>query len=121
MIALYRQITGAGFRQAVEDLNSQYGLGLPLNGADPEAERRARENAEKRRRERAEKEERDKRLLHALWDASDAVAACDRVKRSEAPQRPDGAWSDRFCAALKYREELREDRDRLFDELYGKF
>ena len=118
VIALYREVSGAGFRQAVEDLNSQYGLGLPLTEASEDALRKAREQAERRRRERAEKEARDRELLETLWDVSDAVQILESCKEKFAPKTPDEPWRQRFVVALRYLTQLTEFRDYLYDKLY---
>ena len=118
VIALYREVSGAGFRQAVEDLNSQYGLGLPLTEANEDAQRKAREQAERRRRERAEKEARDRRLLETLWDVADAVQILEQYKEELSPKTPDEPWRQRFVVALRYLPQLTELRDRLYDEVY---
>lgn len=118
VIALYREITGAGFRKAVEDLNGQYGLGLPLDNADQEAVRRAKELAEKRKQERIEKEQRDRKLLEDLWEVADAVQMLEEYKKSLAPKTPDEPWRQRFIVALRYLPQLTYLRDCLYDEVY---
>ena len=118
VIALYRQITGAGFRQAVEDLNGQYGLNLPLKNADQEAMQKARALAEKRKRERAEKEARDRKLLEDLWDVADAVQLLEKFKKDLATQTRDELWRLRFIFALRYLPQLTYLRDCLYDEVY---
>lgn len=118
VISLYQKLVGCGFKEAVDGLNEQYGLNLPLKKADPDAMRKAKEESERRKRERAEKEEREKRLLTAWWDAADAVNEMERVKRELAPQTPTELPRQRFVMALRYLDELRDYRDRLFDELF---
>lgn len=118
VIALYMQIVGVTFPQAVKNLNEQYGLNLPLTGADPEAAEKARRKAEQRKRERAKKAEHYKRLLTALWDASDAAWFCDKTIAELAPKDPSEPWRQRFIIALKYRDEIAEYRDSLQDEMY---
>lgn len=120
VIALYRQITGAGFRQAVEDLNVQYGLHLPLENADTDTIRKAKELAEKRKQERAEKEARDRQLQEDLWDVADAVQLLEYFKQELAPKTRDELWRQRFVFALRYLEQLKYLRDCLYDEIYNK-
>lgn len=119
VIALYRQLTGSGFRKAVEDLNTQYGLNLPLKNADQTAMQKAREQAEKRKQERAEKEAMDRQLLEDLWDVADAVQILEQYKNELAPQTRDELWRQRFVFALRYLPQLTYLRDCLYDEVYG--
>ena len=119
VIALYMGIAGVGFRQAVEDLNGEYGLNLPLKNADQNAMQKAKEQAEKRKRERIAKEQRDRQLLSDACDASDAVQNCDDIISNLAPKDQDEPWRQRFILALRYRDELADYRDRLLDELRG--
>lgn len=118
VITLYRQITGAGFRQAVEDLNGQYGLGLPLKTADQEAIQKAKVLSEKRKREREEKERYDRKLLEDLWDVADAVQLLEYFKTELAPKTRDEPWRQRFIVALRYLPQLTYLRDCLYDEVY---
>ena len=118
VITLYQKLTGCGFRQAVEGLNDQYGLGLPLTGSDPDAEKRARENAEKRRAERKAKEEKQAELLEKYWDAADAVQIMEQNLVECAPKDEHELWRQRFVVSLRYLDEMRDLRDRLFDELH---
>ena len=120
VIRFWREVTGCGFRDAVEDINDRFGLGLPLKDADPELIRKAREAAERRRREAEEHRIRNRRLLLALWDAGDAVQDCERVLRTEGPKRPEEPFTARYEAAAKNVDRLREYRDRLYAEVYGK-
>lgn len=121
VIALYMQLTGCGFRQAVEGLNDQYGLGLPLDGGDPQAEARARQEAEKRRAERARREAETHRMLELYWDAADAVQILEENRAELAPGSPEEPMRQRFVVALKYLDEMRAWRDWLFDQVYGTF
>ena len=118
VITLYKEITGEGFRQAVEDLNEQYALNLPLKNADREIIQKAKELAEKRRHDRAEKEQQERQMLIDLWDVSDAVQILESCKEKFAPKTPDEPWRQRFIVALKYITQLTELRDYLYDKLY---
>ena len=118
VITLHMEITGTGFRQAVEDLNSQYGLNLPLKDADLKAVQKAKEFAEKRKQERIEKEHRDRELLEQLWDAADAVQTLEQCLETCAPESPDDQWRQRFVVALRYLPQLTYLRDCLYDEVY---
>ena len=118
VISLYRQITGAGFRQAVEDLNGQYGLNLPLKNADEDPMRKAKALAEKRKQELEEKERRDRKLLEDLWNAADAVQLLEYFKENLAPKTRDELWRQRFIVALRYLPQLTYLRDCLYDEVY---
>lgn len=118
VISLYQQITGSGFRQAIQDLNERYGVGLPLSGADPAAMEKARKESEQRKRERAQNEERKRRLYLAYLAVADVVWRLERAKRENAPQSETEPFQPAFVAALRYLDELRDFRDRLFDKLY---
>lgn len=120
VIGLVMEITGESFPEAVRDLNGMYGLGLPLDRVDPEAERRAREETERKKREREEQEKRNRELLEALWDASDKVAIAEEVLANEGPRTPDEPFSARYVKCARKIHELREERDRLFDMVYTK-
>ena len=118
VISLYQKLTGAGFRQAIEDLNEQYGLGLPLKDGDREAvEKARREAAERKRRREAEKEKQDA-LFAAYLDAADAVWIMEQNLTEAAPKTREEPWRQRFLVSLRYLDEMREQRDRLYDELY---
>jgi len=119
VISLYQKLTGAGFRQAVQDLNDQYGLGLPLNGGDQQAMEKARHEADERKRKRAEEQERQRQLYQDYLDAADAVWILEQNRIRTAPQTPTDPWKQRFVISLRYLEELRDHRDRLFDQLHS--
>lgn len=119
VIALYRQITGTGFRQAVEDLNGQYGLNLPLKNADEDTMRKAKALAEQRKQERIEKEARDRKLLENLWDVADAVQILEHFRDTLAPKDPSEPFRQRFVLALRYLPQLTYLRDCLYDEVYN--
>lgn len=120
VIKLVRTITGESFQDAVREINDKYGLGLPLDRPDPERTRRAKEEAERKRQERIEKEKQDRKLTEEYLDAADMTYRAEQVIKNEAPQSMDEEPSDRFVAALMLKEELRDRRDRLFDEVYRK-
>lgn len=118
VIALYRQITGAGFRQAVENLNGQYNLNLPLKNAGQEAMQKAKALAEKRKQERAEKEQRDREQLEMLWDVADAVQILEYYRDTLAPKTPEEPLRQRFVVALRYLPQLMYYRDWLYNQVY---
>lgn len=121
VIDLYRKLTGVGFIQAVQDLNEQYGVGLPLNGGDQQAMEKAKREADARKRKREEEQERKNRLYLAYLDAADAVWILEQNRVNTAPQTPSEPWKQRFIISLRHLDEMRDYRDRLFDELYGNF
>ena len=120
VVKLVMEITGAGFRDAVREINDRYGLGLPLDKPDPERTRKARQLAEQREQERKDKEIRDRKNLEELWNVSDMAYRAEQVIKREAPQNANEEPSKAFVAALLLKDELRDRRDRLFDELYRK-
>ena len=121
VISLYRKLTGAGFTQAVRDLNDQYGIGLPLDGGDEKAIEKAKREAEERKRRRAEEQAKKRKLFEDWMDAADAVDIMEQNKVIAAPKTRDEPWRQRFVIALKYLDEMKDYRDSLFDELYGEF
>lgn len=117
VISLYQQITGAGFRDAVEQLDQQYGIGLPLDGVNEEALRKAREISERRKREREEHLLRERKLFEEYLNAADAVYVMEQNRKNTAPETREELWKQRFVIALRYLDEMRDYRDRIFDEL----
>ena len=116
VISLYQKLTGAGFRQAIEDLNEQYGIGLPLHNSDKAAMEKAKAESERRRREREEKKRRENQLYSAYLDVADAVWILEYHREHNAPQTKTEPWKQRFVISLRYLDELRDLRDRLYDE-----
>lgn len=121
VISLYQKLTGNGFRQAIEDLNEQYGIGLPLHHADQQAIQKARAESERRKREREAEARRKRQLFDEYLDAADAVWILEYWKKYAHPETETELWKQRFVIALRYLEEMRDYRDRLYDELYGTF
>lgn len=118
VIRLYQALTGCGFRQAVQDLNDRYGIGLPLGDGNQLAIQQAKQAAEERKRKRQEEQEHRNRLYLAYLDAADAVWILEQLKEQTAPETREEPWKQRFVMALRYLDEMRDLRDRLFDELY---
>lgn len=120
VIRFWREMTGTGFREAVEEINDKFGLGLPLKDADPEMLRRAREETERKRKAVEERKRLEKAALELLWDVGDAVQDCERVLATEGPRTPEEPFSARYEAAAKNLEVLKDRRDRLYALVYGK-
>lgn len=56
-------------------------------------------------------------LLEKVWDAGDAVYACEQVLKKEAPEWPEDGLSERMKIALRHIDEMRAYRDGLTDEM----
>ena len=117
VISLYQKLTGAGFRQAVQDLNEQYGIGLPLDGGDQKAVEKARREAEERKRKREAEQRKKEQLYKEYLEAADAVWIMEQNRHDTAPETQEEPWKQRFVISLRYLDEMRDFRDRLFDEL----
>lgn len=120
VIKFYQKLTGCNFPKAVEGLNEEFGIGLPLDGSDKDAIKRAREESERRKKAREAETKRQERLQEELWDAEEAVSILEYHKAHNAPQGPSEPWKQRFILALRYLDEMKDYRDRLFDEVYRK-
>lgn len=116
---LMMEITGMKFSQAVKELNDRYALGLPLEKPDPEKIRRAQEEAERRAHRREMERQMERQATIAMWDAEDAVYDAEQVLKNEGPKGPDEPFTERYLAAARDIEALREKRDRLRDRVYG--
>ena len=110
---LWREMTGDGFREAVKNMNDTFGLGLPIDGADPEAIRKAQEENRRRQEAAQEKAMRDRAVFEGYLDAIEAVQCCERVMAENAPKAPGEAFNDMYETAAKNIDQLREHRDRL--------
>lgn len=90
------------FSEAIEKLNADFALGLPLNRRmtlreQRDAERHMREITDRRNREAAE------RAAHeALYDSlHDEMARLEQNRYMYAPKDTENEWDERFCEALR--------------------
>lgn len=110
---LWREMSGDGFRDAVENMNNAFGLGLPIENADPEAIRKAQEENHRRQEAARIKAERERAVFQGYLDAVEAVQCCERVMAENAPKAPGEPFNDMYEAAAKSIDQLREYRDHL--------
>lgn len=118
-IDLVKGLCGLDFRAAIAEINSAFGLGLPIDRRPTLREQRdmreqIRAARQKRRDRQIERVMRDEyaEIEHALWDEKGRIE-CD-IKRF-APQSPDEEWDERFVAAVLGRER----QDRRIDRFYA--
>lgn len=118
-IDLVKGLCGLDFRAAIAEINSAFGLGLPIDRRPTLREQRdmreqiraARQKREQRQIERVMRDEYAE-IEYWLWDEKGRIE-CD-IKRF-APQSPDAKWDDRFVAAVL----AKERQDRLIDRFYA--
>jgi hypothetical protein len=89
------------FAGAIEKINADFGLGIPIERRmtlreQSDAERKVREIAEARERETAERHERDDRYNAAL----DELIRLDKNRTTYAPQAGDEELNPLFVEAL---------------------
>ena len=73
--------------------------------------------AEERKRKREAEQRKKEQLYKAYLEAADAVWIMEQNRRDTAPETPEEPWKQRFIISLRYLDEMRDFRDRLFDEL----
>lgn len=78
----------------------------------------AQEKARRQEEERLEEEARMADLFEQYLDAADSVWLMEFALENNAPKKPDELWTQRFIVSLRYLDEMRDRRDRLFDELH---
>lgn len=115
---------GVDFRGALDRLNEEFELGLPI-GQRLTDQQRAEINAQKRRRQ-AEQEAYKKRVEAAnlaCKRAMDAWWMNERTIEQNAPEGPLDDWNDAFCDAVRKRSELEYELDyteERWEELRGR-
>lgn len=114
-IRLVRHIFGCDFKTALNRLNADFNLDLPLGTKPTDSERSAlkRSYAERLNKERAEQELAERHYQHYL-DLLELYNTVCRICEESAPQLPWDEWSDLWCNAMRLRTELKEEL-----ELYG--
>lgn len=105
VISFAQNFFGLDFRSALEKLNDDFSLGLPLNSKMTVRQKREfdRLTAE-RRRLAAVAEQRRERLDREYWAAFDAWKAADDAVTASAPKSPSDCFTDEYAVALKARE-----------------
>ena len=117
VIDLVMRLTDTDFCQAVEKINRDFCLGLPL-GTPPDAQTMAQERRQddERRRVMRERKAAVRAANEAYFDTQGAYMDNERVITSNEPDR-DGAWSAEFSAALGRRAALTDSAERALDAL----
>lgn len=115
VIRLVRHIFGCDFKTALERLNADFNVGLPLGTKPSNAERIKLKQAyeERLKRQRAEAEEAERREK-AYLDRLELLRSVEQICTEQAPQTPLDEWEPDWCTAMRLRTELREEI-----ELYG--
>lgn len=109
VIRLVERVNGCSFPDAVEWLNSTFGLGLPLDKTDSPERRKDAEMAKKRRQiERELRQAVRDEVFETYLNAGDLVGQMERDAEAYRPVRWDEEWDDRFVAALRFLPEARE-------------
>lgn len=95
---------GTDLKGAIEFLNDEFSMGLPVNGKPTrEQEEEARRRAAQIEAERKQREARQKKRYEAYlqWlDISREVAQMELDRKEFAPRTMDEEWDERFKAAL---------------------
>lgn len=101
VIDFYMKYFGMEFKPAVERINIDFGLHLPIGDDAPKlsqmreaADRVRRTNAENEARKQAEHEESER-----YWNALEKFILYDNWKRDYAPQSPDDPIDERYVIA----------------------
>lgn len=110
VIRLVRHIFGCDFRTALERINTDFCVGLPLGTKPSDAERAEmkRSYAERLKKERDEAELAERREK-AYLDRLELLRSVEQICQDEAPQTPWDEWSTDWCTAMRLRTELREE------------
>ena len=99
-----KQWYGLGTREAMQRLNSEFALNLPL---DEYADRDKIRDAEKKRQEeREQKAKKEAELSRRYWDLFDVLQGIEMVIDAYRPLAPDIPAPKRFTDALERREEI---------------
>lgn len=107
VIDMARLWYGTDFRGAMDRLNEEFSLGLPIGQPlTPEQREQMRRERNQRERDRQRRKRRVEAAGRAYNAASDAYRENERLIDQTAPEGPLDDWSDAFCEALKRRDTL---------------
>ena len=104
---------GLSFQDAMQRINADFGLGLPIGAEPSDAERHRlaelnRKIAERRRLEDARLSDAEAReRLAAAWVG--LLHQVEIICREKAPKTPWDEWADDWCEAMRVRTELLEE------------
>lgn len=107
VIAFAQAYYNIGFRAALDKLNHDFALGLPIGEPVSDEQRRAMQaeaGRRKARRDALNKAYQD--AENAYWAAFDAVRDNDKALQDGAPRGPFDEMSEAFCEAIVRRDEL---------------
>lgn len=108
---------GLDLKGAIELVNADFQLGLPIGREPTQAEQEeARKRAEARKAKEAERIAREKARSAAFeqfLDVAVLIRQYERDKVDYAPKTPTEEWDERFCLALDKLSELREEAEEL--------
>ena len=110
VIRLVRHIFGCDFRTALERLNKDFCLDLPLGTKPSDAERikLKQSYAERLIKERKAAELAERRERNYL-DRLELLRSVEQICTERAPQTPWDEWEPDWCTAMRLRTELREE------------
>lgn len=105
VITFVERYFGLDFRSALEKLNTDFALGLPLNGKMTMRQKREFDRLTAERRYLAAvAEQRRERLEREFWAAFDTWKTADDAVMASTPKSPSDGFTDAFVDALKARE-----------------
>lgn len=101
---------GVGFREAIERINEDFALNLPLKKRLTAPERRRiHDEIERKRAEREARQRAAEEAEKAYWTAYDAWLENESIIADGAPTGPFEAMSEAFINAVTHREEIRDN------------
>lgn len=117
VIDLVMAYYGMDLRGAIEFLNDEFQMGLPIGytptqAQEEEAKRRAAEREQEEKRRKAFEEVQKKAFLQ-YCDISKALADAENDRIDFAPKSPDEEWDPRFKRALEQIQLLLEEASSL--------
>lgn len=101
---------GVGFREAIERINDDFALGLPLKTRMSGTEkRRIHDEIERKRREREAKQKACEEAEKAYWSAYEAWLENESIIANQAPRGPFDAMSEAFMDAVARKAEIKDN------------
>ena len=116
-IRLVRHIFGCDFKTALERLNADFNVGIPLGVKPSDAERAEmkRSYAERLKREQDEADKAE-RLYRSYLDRLELLRTVEQICTDYAPRTPWDEWTPDWCTAMRIKPEL---EDEILYVLYG--
>ena len=117
VIDLAKRFYGVRFKEAMERINEEFGLGLPMRSKlSPDERKRISAEIDQKRAERAARKAALDALEKAYWSAYDAWLKNESIIAEQAPQGPLGEPSDAFIEAITRQAEIRHALDTAEEE-----